>query len=232
MKRQASTPRLVIPAEYVIKGILGLGIIGTLVTLLYNSWRARVQPITYTTDVVQVSMDGSKDLALTYIAPDGDRHDIDRFSIAKVILSNDGNKDYEEFDFRIALPPGLTSVETTITSPDSSHIANLVDDSTKKRIDHGETWEERRDLFERTLEQLSKTPGQCLYFRIDLFNRGQSYTVTLNVVPIVVQFNSFQRNTDAVLYHEKIEVSAAVLGGKVVRKKRLRWSIMRRSTPD
>ncbi len=214
-----------------IKAILSLGVVGTLVTLIYTAWRARVQPIHYTTDAIQVSMDGSKALAITYTAPEGDRHDIDRFSIASVTLRNDGNKDYENFDFRISLPQGLTSVETTIKSPDSSHTTTLVADSAQKSIDHGETWEERRDIFEKTLTQISQTPGQYLDFRISLFNRGQSYTVSLNVVPVVVQFNHFQRETDAVLYHEQIEVSAAILGGKVVRKKHPWWSFRKHPTP-
>ncbi len=202
-----------------LKYLLGLGFIGAIVTLVVTIYRARVQPIRYSVDVFAVDMNESEYVRIVVTDPQESGHVVPRFFIGTVVMKNTGNKDYEQFEFRITIPVGLTSIETDIKTPDSSHTFEKYRDTALDKTPQPVAMEEGYDAFSKAFDRLSKVVNQEIDLRIKPFNRGETYLINLTVVPMVIDGGYFRSDSNAVLYKETLEASSAIVGSKLSKRK-------------
>lgn len=198
--------------------ILPLGLWGAIITALVLVYRARVQPMHYEADVLLIDTTTSKNLQMTLTDPRGDQHHIHRLFLGTVAIKNASNKDFEQFDFGLTLPPGLTAVEAELKTPDRHHTGEKCKDTALDRHLPLITWDAAGEAFAAALENLSKVEPQGIDFKVRPFNRGDEYIVQLTIVPLIFKEGSFQRVTDILIGAEQINISTPTLGVRLVRK--------------
>ena len=140
--------------------LIGGGACGAVLTMLYNHWRARQQPVLARIEVDRVfssSLYDSDLQATVTVIKDGVQWPFSNLSLVKVELTNGGNLDRQTFDFGITLPNGQRIISCVGFGSDRHHTVACLSSPSLGN-------------------QTSKAD-----FRCDPFNRKDSYTLKLYV---------------------------------------------------
>lgn len=92
--------------------ILGGGLMGAIVTSIVTSRRNRIQPVGYRKDIIPIFKKGenfpqqAEFSVIEHPLGFGERRSVDNFSLARLTLTNKGNKDFEQFICGVSLTRG------------------------------------------------------------------------------------------------------------------------------
>ncbi len=199
------------------------GLVGALVSAAIAHYRSRVQPIHYETSVLPLTFKPDESFRLTAIDPRGDKHAVFRLFTANVFITNRSNQDFDQFDFGLTLPPGLTALEVDIITPDRGHTAEKYRDTAMDKAERPRTMEEAGEAIVAELLRMEKQTQHEIDFKLKPFSRGDTYTLQLAVVPMVIQEQYYQKNSDATLTDEGIQLNTPLKGVRFARRRRRRW---------
>ena len=106
--------------------LVGGGMAGAILTNSISTYRSRKQPIGFRIEVDHILHPRQEEsTALTAkvtIQHQGLEHTFDNLFVARIQISNLGNKDYDEFQFGISLPQGNSIVYSEASGTDRHHI--------------------------------------------------------------------------------------------------------------
>jgi hypothetical protein len=197
--------------------IIGSGLAGAILNQYVTARRDRVQPISYSPDVMMVKVDEGDVLRVGMTDPQGTERTIYRLYLAKIILTNCGNRDLEEFSFGLTLPPGLTAIDADVTPPDRHHVATKGKDSAMDKEPQPATFDEATEAVFRAWMKDPNEIRQELDFCLKPFNRGDVYVVNLAVVPMVIDGGLHRGDSNAVLVDEGVQLVTSAKGVRFVK---------------
>jgi hypothetical protein len=136
------------------------GAMGALIRLLYDLRHGKVQTVLHRVSVFPLFRHEAKSdlMAVVSITYDELTTDYRTLFVGDFALRNTGNRDYEEFEFGVALDSGQC-IHTEWKDPDQHHALSLVEAASPS------------------------SPRSGLKFRLKPFNRNDSYSLRLYLVP-------------------------------------------------
>jgi hypothetical protein len=139
------------------------GAMGAIIGILANNWRNRIQPIEVWKEVipfVNQQIEGSAPKAEILLRFDGKERSYSNLKLGRITLENTSNKDYEDFNFGVTLSGLSMAVYIQTDSQDRYHEISSSPDINFERLDNE------------------------IDFSLKPFNRKDSYSVVLFIIPI------------------------------------------------
>ena len=144
----------------IIASLIGGGAIGAIITAIVTSYRNRIQPIgkSLKIETVFAPRKPIKDhlTTITFSGKNETFH-FDNLYLAQIVIQNEGNMDYTEFNFGLTLPNFGNAVNVKSNTQDRHHVVTF-----KQNIDFG-------------------TPSNIIDCTLKPFNRKDKYYISIYV---------------------------------------------------
>lgn len=143
---------------------LGGGLAGAILNNIVTHYKNRIQPIVYSLDIIDIFQKGEdypKLAELTVVEHPlgfGERRPVKNFSVARITITNQGNKDYDDFGFGITMGGDNKSSDIRFQGADRHH-------------------EIRISLPGFDINEEPKKPVTAIDFSMKPFNRRDTYEV-------------------------------------------------------
>jgi len=146
-----------------VVAFLGGGLAGAILNNIVTHYKNRIQPIGYSLDIIDIFQKGEeypKLAELTVVEHPlgfGERRPVKNLSVARITITNQGNRDYEQFEFGITMGGDNKSSDVRFQGPDRHHEIRIklpgfdINEEPKKPVTAIDFWMKpfnRRDTYE------------------------------------------------------------------------------------